>query len=109
MSRLPEVYPETPGFKAAGPSQEAAEKVAPSARLLRAAVLQKYEKRYPEGYTADEVAAELKQSILSVRPRVSELHRAGMLVDTNQRRKNESGMTATVWRYFPPNSQGTMF
>lgn len=109
MSRLPEVYPDSPGFKAPGPSREAAEKIAPSAQLLRAAVLQKYERRYPEGYTADEVAAELKQSILSIRPRVSELHRAGMLIDTLQRRKNESGMTATVWRFVPPNPQGAMF
>lgn len=102
-------YPDAPGFKAPGPSEQAAEQIAPSAMLLRAAVLKKFEDHYPQGRTADEVAGELRQSILSVRPRVSELKRGGLLIDTGERRKNESGMTATVWRYFPPNTQGSMF
>lgn len=109
MSRLPDAYPDAPGFKAPGPGQEAAEKVRPSAQLLRAAVLQKREVKFPEGYTSDEVAAELKQRIFSVRPRVSELHRGGLLIETVQRRKNESGMTATVWRFVPSNPQGIKF
>jgi predicted ArsR family transcriptional regulator len=54
--------------------------------------------QYPGGATADEIAKDLNLSILSVRPRVSELHRSGEIEQTGGRRKNESGMTATVWR-----------
>jgi hypothetical protein len=38
---------------------------------------------------------------LSVRPRISELNRTGKIKQTGARRKNESGMTATVWRIAP--------
>jgi hypothetical protein len=102
MSRLPEEYPDAPCFKAPGPSEEAAERVAGQAKVLRAKVIAAYQERHPAGFTADEVAAELNQSILSVRPRVSELRRSGDLIDTGQRRPNESGLKATVWRYNPP-------
>jgi hypothetical protein len=49
--------------------------------------------------TADEIAAQLGCSILSVRPRVSELNVGGEIEQTGARRKNASGMTATVWRF----------
>jgi hypothetical protein len=101
MSRLPEHYPDVPGFKVAGPSQDAAEKITGRAAQLRASVLTVFRNCYPQGRTADEVAEAMDLSILSVRPRVSELHRAGSLADTGARRKNASGMTATVWRYVP--------
>jgi hypothetical protein len=50
------------------------------------------------GMTADQAAAVLDLPILSVRPRVAELHRLGELRRTEERRKNTTGMTATVWR-----------
>jgi len=52
----------------------------------------------PAQPTADEIANDLNLSVLSVRPRVSELKRTGKIKQTGARRKNESGMTATVWR-----------
>jgi predicted ArsR family transcriptional regulator len=64
---------------------------------LRAAVLVQLA-AYPGGATADEVAKDLNLSVLSVRPRVSELNRTGKIEQTGGRRKNDSGMTATVWR-----------
>jgi predicted ArsR family transcriptional regulator len=54
--------------------------------------------QYSGGATADEIAMDLNLSVLSVRPRVSELNRNGEIEQTGTRRKNESGMTATVWR-----------
>jgi predicted ArsR family transcriptional regulator len=51
-----------------------------------------------DGLTADECADALKAEIWSVRPRLSELRRMGRIVETDQRRKNRSGMTATVWK-----------
>lgn len=91
------IYPDAPGFKVAGPSQEAAKIVARPAKIL----LWKVKARLaelPGGATADEIAAELNASVLSVRPRVSELNRLGLIEKTAARRKNASGMTATVWR-----------
>lgn len=97
MSRLPDQYPNAPGFKTSGPSSDAAEKIAPVAGKLRAQVLECF-KQHPEGMTADEAAAEMGRSILSVRPRVTELLARGEIEETGDRRRNDSGMTATVWR-----------
>lgn len=47
--------------------------------------------------TPDEVAAELGLSVLSIRPRITELAKAGKIVKTALRRKNASGKYATVF------------
>jgi hypothetical protein len=90
-------YPRAPGFKVRGPSEEAARRVAGDASRLRAAVLAEL-RQWPHGRTADEIAAGLRRSILSVRPRVSELHADGKIASTEERRRNESGHSATVWK-----------
>lgn len=48
--------------------------------------------------TADEVADMLDESVLSIRPRISELAHKGLITDSGIRRTNESGSLATVWR-----------
>jgi len=48
--------------------------------------------------TADECAAVLRESVLSIRPRFSELAARGLLIDAGLRRANESGRNAIVWR-----------
>lgn len=109
MSRLPEHYPAAPGYKAPGPSEDAAARVSGAAAVMRARVLEVFKNHYPQGRTADEVAAELNLSVLSARPRVSELRHSGALVDSQSRRRNESGMTATVWRFVPePTAPGSL-
>jgi len=52
------------------------------------------------GLTSDEAAEALGESILSVRPRVTELskEKPPRVVPTGARRRNESGMSAKVWR-----------
>jgi predicted ArsR family transcriptional regulator len=103
LSRMSELlpanqgYPASPGFKTTGPSELAADTIAPTAAKLRAIVLAEFQ-RTGAGLTADEIAKDLNLSVLSVRPRVSELHRNGQIEQTGARRKNASGMTATVWR-----------
>jgi predicted ArsR family transcriptional regulator len=98
MSRMSElIYPDAPGFKVSGPSEQAAEAICGNASKVRAAVFAQLG-TYPGGATADEVARDLNLSVLSVRPRVSELKRTGKIKETGARRKNDSGMTATVWR-----------
>lgn len=51
--------------------------------------------------TADEAAVLMSESVLSVRPRFSELHKGGLILDTGSRRSNESGKSAAVWTKGP--------
>ena len=107
MSRMSELtYPHSPGFKAAGPSEQAAAAVAKTANTLRDHVRNTIASA-PAGLTADEVATKLNRSILSVRPRVAELHRLGEIRQTGTRGKNASGMTASVWVLSPPSNDGS--
>jgi hypothetical protein len=39
-----------------------------------------------------------RRSSLSIRPRVAELKAMGKITPTGDRRRNESGMSASVWR-----------
>jgi hypothetical protein len=48
--------------------------------------------------TADQVAEVLGESILAVRPRISELAAAGLVCDSGERAVNASGHSAIVWR-----------
>ena len=48
--------------------------------------------------TPDEIAERLGLSILSVRPRFSELNRLGLIEQTSEKRSNNSGHRAGVWR-----------
>ena len=52
----------------------------------------------PDGLTADEIAARLAASVLAVRPRVSELFHAGRIEKSGERRLNQSGLAAHVWK-----------
>jgi hypothetical protein len=93
----PSAYPHRPGFKAHGAAQDAARRLSEDASRLRIAVLDEL-RTWPQGRTADELAKLLQRSPLSVRPRLSELKAMAKIVATGERRRNESGMTATVWR-----------
>ncbi len=94
-------YPDAPGFKAHGPSEEAAIAVAATTKPLRARVLATISAS-PAGFTANGLAAELGKSILSVHPRVAELHRQGEVKPTTTRGTNASGMTASIGIVTPP-------
>jgi hypothetical protein len=98
-------YPNSPGFKAPGPSQQAARAMSGTAKTLRARVLECF-RNSPAGLTADEAAAQLGETVLAIRPRVTELHRLGEIRATAMRRPNSSGMMATVWALSPPLPNG---
>jgi predicted ArsR family transcriptional regulator len=85
-----------PAFTSAQPH---AEKPRTSVRWerLRARVLELLAAT-PAGFTADEIAAKLGESVLAVRPRVSELFHAGLIEKTGERRANASGLQAHVWK-----------
>jgi predicted ArsR family transcriptional regulator len=88
-------YPDAPGFKAAGTSEDAADSAKLVAAYIRAKVLRAVQQR---PMTPDECAETLGLSILSVRPRFSELRADCKIVDTGARRENISGRKAAVWR-----------
>lgn len=48
--------------------------------------------------TADELAEKMRASILTIRPRVSELARDGKITDTGARRPSISGKPSIVWK-----------
>ena len=79
-------YPMSPGYKEHSTSKEAATKVAARSRKLR-------EK------TPEEVSEILNESILSIRPRFTELKIMNFIYDSGLRRKNSFNSNTKVWRY----------
>lgn len=88
-------YPHQPGHRGADTSIEAAEHIAGSCDLIRAQVLELL-RQHPAGLTADECAAMLERSVLSVRPRLTELKALGQIEPSGARRQNASGCSARV-------------
>jgi hypothetical protein len=96
----PPTYPQVAGFKGepGGPSEAAAKVINLSITGRRAEVLDLLRSRAERALTADEIAVRLNRSILSVRPRVAELHKLGLIEPATQRGRNESGMSAHCWQ-----------
>lgn len=89
-------FPDSPGYKGTDTSKKAAESVTQDAPLLRRMCLDIIRKS-PDGMTPDEAADALGESVLSIRPRFSELKTKGEITDTGLRRRNISGRHAIVW------------
>lgn len=90
-------YPRSPGFKKRGTSSEAAAKVRkPNETHKRILELLRQKPS-----TADEIADLLGLSVLYCRPRFSELASKGLICETGERRRNESGLSASVWMVMP--------
>lgn len=94
-------YPDAPGFKVAGTSESAAVAAQSRTETLRGACLTQL---LQADLTADECARELNESVLSIRPRFSELRRRGMIRKSGERRLNDSGCSAWVWTVKQPES-----
>lgn len=90
-------YPLTPGYKTTGTSKEAATAMQPTAGTVREEVLNAVKASGRRGMTADEAATWLGYSVLTVRPRFSELKTSLLIIDSGLRRKNTSGINAIVW------------
>lgn len=101
MSAQPDLfsYPLSPGSKErGGTSEEAAESIAPRAYTLRGRALNLLRREYPAGLTADEIAERCGETVLAMRPRVTELGKLGLIQKTSLCGRNTSGMRARVWR-----------
>ncbi len=91
-------YPHRAGFKDTTTSRDAAIaiEVTGKAARLRGMVLAWYQAGNTG--TADECAHDLGEDILSIRPRVAELHKQGRVAQTGDRRRADGGRPAHVWR-----------
>ena len=95
-------YPNDPGSnRQGGTSEEAAIKIKPIALTTRQKV---YAYPLEQRATAVEVAEAIGKSILSVRPRVSELVHFNLVWDCGYTRENASGLHAKVWTGMPMKS-----
>jgi hypothetical protein len=98
-------YAGRPGFKEqGGASQAAAMEIKSRAETVREAVLEAFIAAGPDGLTADEAAERVKEGVLTVRPRCSELLLYKLIAKTDRMRLNSSGKRATVMvavRYLP--------
>ena len=97
-------YPDQPGFKntTEETSARSAILVSSKAGILRERVMEVVAKA---DSTADECAEAIGESVLSVRPRLSELRALGKIGPTNKRRKNDSGHSAVVWSAVPQQGE----
>jgi predicted ArsR family transcriptional regulator len=87
-------YPNDPGFKESSTSKEAALSMSRESSRLRILVLGALYRPM----TADECADTIGMSVLSIRPRFTELHRDGAIEETGELRHNRSGRRAKVWQ-----------
>jgi len=114
MRNLPETAPYAPGNTA---SRQAAAGIYHQLDGLRADVFDNIVSWGRRGATGTEIAVSTGISILTVRPRVSELRDAGYIVDSGAMRKaDDDGNNETVWlvaagyprgAYKPPNARET--
>lgn len=87
---------ETPGYKDTDTSLKAAEKIKGRAGTLRMTAYRILcESKEP--MTADEIALRMGETVLSMRPRLSELVETGRIKDSGQRGVNASGHSAKKW------------
>ena len=61
-------------------------------------VLVELAKVYPKGLTGSEIAKNANRSLLSIRPRTTELKIQGLIIDTDKRRKNEYDNTEIIYK-----------
>jgi predicted transcriptional regulator len=88
-------YPDAPGYKEGTTSRAAAEAIAPRAGTLRARALVVLKTREA---TPDEIALAIGETVLAMRPRITELYQQGLIERTGEQRLNKSGCFAHVYR-----------
>lgn len=105
MSRIaeqlsPGPYRGLPGYKEPTTSRDAAKAVATSTPLLRERVFTAIRDAGAEGLTPDECSILLNEDEKAIRPRFTELgpKHQNRIVETGERRENESGLKAKAWR-----------
>ena len=88
-------YPAVPAASKDDTSQDAAKSMLKRAGILRAKVLACLQ---VQSLTVHECARLLNETVPAVQPRFSELRAINKITDTGDRRINDSGRRAIVWR-----------
>lgn len=78
-------------------SFEAACAIQPKASMIRGRVLDQITRLGTLGATPSEIAPLIKEHLLNVRPRCTELRDAGEIKDSGKRRRNSRGKKEIVW------------
>lgn len=91
-------YSTEPGWKEPTTSRDAAKAIAGRTEHLRDRALTAIRNAGPAGLTADKVAEQVSETVLAIRPRITELFKSGKIERTGARRQNASGVSAAVWR-----------
>lgn len=100
------LYPVSPSVGIRDTSRASAEAIAPRVQTLRDRA---FKLLLEKDSTADELAEAMNESILAVRPRVSELVAMDMAVDSGKRRRMASGRSGIVWRAVQKFEQSSLF
>lgn len=97
-----------PGHRFQDTSIEAAKHIANECAPIQREVLSVLAEAGATGATTNEISARLRRDRGAVQPRTSELKLLGLIVDSKQRRKNASGVSAIVWTLpeFGPSKEG---
>lgn len=90
-------YPNEAGHRGVDTSVAAAASINDVLPRLQLSVLGVIVGAGQHGSTADEVAMALGWERFRVRPRTSELRKAGRIVDSGRRRDSQSGVASIVW------------
>lgn len=93
--------PEGVGYQDTDTSLEAAEKIAPKAETIRAAVLDCLQKS-PLPLSSSQIADLIGYPHVSVWPRLSELRERNLAEDSGQRGKSLYGKKCILWRAKAP-------
>lgn len=91
-------YPYKAGHRKVKTSIKSANDINKKLKRLQKVVLLELEKVYPEGLTGSEIANRTGYSILSIRPRTTELKLQGLIIDTEKTRKNEGGKSEIIYQ-----------
>ena len=91
-------YPYKAGHRKVKTSVKSANDINKKLKRLQKVVLIELGKVYPEGLTGSEIANRTGYSILSIRPRTTELKLQGLIIDTEKTRKNEGGKSEIIYQ-----------
>ena len=91
-------YPYKAGHRNVDTSIKSAEKINKHLKRISKIVLVELAKVYPNGLTGSEIARNANRSLLSIRPRTTELKHQGLIIDTDKRRKNEYDNTEIIYK-----------
>lgn len=92
----PDQFTVASNFRKAGPSAQAAQAAAESAKL-NDTHRKIYRLLKGEPLTADEVADRLGMVLNTARARITDLHKAGWIFDTGERGETDARKPATIW------------